>query len=369
MTIKWYYAKDDNRVGPVEDAEFRQIAESGGLEPFDRVWKKGMKQWKPAAAVPGVLTTETASPASFQEWYYAEGIEKRGPVSFERLEQLVAERQLGPSDWVWNDSLDEWKPVCEVAELSQAIGAARISATPNVRALDSDSLMKNFITPKRMSTGGLLAVGVIGIWVLASTIGGVDEPSLEVESRPETDGAGQSTTRSPQDSGFDPDDPVKSSEWFFAETKNIGNVTAIEKRQDKQAGYNASNTSSNLAMRSRPTRLLTDEQRYEALVSKIRPGMTTAQVAAVLGQPNDKKRQDLGDLNPTKRGQILEIWTWETKATIMLSFVNGTLQDGGTPGYDIRKGFKSKLPNNASPAEEAKLRDAARRLGITIREK
>lgn len=128
MTTKWYYAKDDNRVGPVEDAEFRQLAESGGLEPFDRVWKKGMKHWTPAAAVPGVLAAEPAFQASIQEWYYAEGTEKRGPVSFERLEQLVAERHLGPSDWVWNESLDEWKPVCEVAELSAHLDSARSEA-------------------------------------------------------------------------------------------------------------------------------------------------------------------------------------------------------------------------------------------------
>lgn len=92
--------------------------------------------------------------------------------------------------------------------------------------------------------------------------------------------------------------------------------------------------------------LMDTEQRFKALVGRIRPGMTTAQVAAVLGTPDETDEKDLGEFNPQKQGQILEIWKWtdseDEKKFIMLSFVDGKLRDGGTPGYDIRKGFKSK---------------------------
>ena len=92
--------------------------------------------------------------------------------------------------------------------------------------------------------------------------------------------------------------------------------------------------------------LMDMEQRYKALVKRIRPGMTTSQVEAILGSPDDAEEKDLGDFNPQKTGQTLEILTWkgeaETQSPIMLSFVNGRLQDGGTTGYDIRKGFKPK---------------------------
>lgn len=114
--------------------------------------------------------------------------------------------------------------------------------------------------------------------------------------------------------------------------------------------------------------LMDMEERYKALVNRIRPGMTKDQVEAILGTPDDTDEKDLSDFNPQKAGQILEIWTWrdieDEKKFIMLSFVNEKLQEGGTPGYDIRKGFKSKLPSNMNPDEKRKLKDAAKRLGI-----
>jgi hypothetical protein len=90
------------------------------------------------------------------------------------------------------------------------------------------------------------------------------------------------------------------------------------------------------------------EDQYKALVDRIKPGMAKAEVEAILGNPDQQEKQDLGKINPAKAGQTLEIWTWRDKADstsfIMLSFINGRLEEGGTPGYDIRKGFKAKLP-------------------------
>lgn len=89
------------------------------------------------------------------------------------------------------------------------------------------------------------------------------------------------------------------------------------------------------------------EQRYKALVNRIRPGMTREQVENILGPADEEKENDLGEFNPEKAGQILTILTWQgdedsNSPSIILSFVNEKLQDGGTPGYDIHKGFKSK---------------------------
>ena len=116
--------------------------------------------------------------------------------------------------------------------------------------------------------------------------------------------------------------------------------------------------------------LMDMEERYKALVNRIKPGMTKKQVEAILGTPDEEDEKDLGELNPAKAGQTLEIWTWrdieDSKNFIILSFVNGRLQDGGTPGYDIRKGFKSKLPSNLNPQEKAKLKGAAKKAGIEV---
>jgi hypothetical protein len=88
------------------------------------------------------------------------------------------------------------------------------------------------------------------------------------------------------------------------------------------------------------------QERYKALVNEVKPGMSKGQVEAILGTADESNEQDMGDLNPQKAGQILDICTWqgdtESQSSIILSFVNGRLQDGGTPGYDIRKGFLSR---------------------------
>lgn len=114
--------------------------------------------------------------------------------------------------------------------------------------------------------------------------------------------------------------------------------------------------------------LLDMEERYKALVNRVKPGMSKEQVEAILGMADESDERDMGELNPQKAGQILDICTWhgdtESQRSIILSFVNGRLQDGGPPGYDIRKGFSSQLPGNMTPQEKAIVRKAAKRLGI-----
>ena len=114
--------------------------------------------------------------------------------------------------------------------------------------------------------------------------------------------------------------------------------------------------------------LMDMEERFKALVFRVKPGMSKEQVEAIIGMADESDDKDMGDLNPQKAGQMLDICTWhgetESQSSIVLSFVNGRLQDGGTPGYDIRKGFSSKLPDNLSPSEKARLKEAAAKLGI-----
>ena len=114
--------------------------------------------------------------------------------------------------------------------------------------------------------------------------------------------------------------------------------------------------------------LMDMEERYKSLVNWVTPGMPKKQVELILGMADESDEKDMGELNPQKAGEILDICTWhgdtESQSPIILSFVNGRLQDGGTPGYDIRKGFSSKLPSNMTPEEKAKVRNAAKTLGI-----
>jgi len=114
------------------------------------------------------------------------------------------------------------------------------------------------------------------------------------------------------------------------------------------------------------------EEKYKALVYQVERGMTRKQVENVLGIPDEDKTNDLGKFNPQKAGQILTILTWKgdggAKPSIILSFVNDRLQDGGTPGFDNGKGFHGQLPPNMSAEEKAKLKDALNKTGFQVDE-
>lgn len=55
MSQDWYYAVNNQQLGPVSEAELRDLADRGKLGPRDLVWKDGMPQWAPAETVPGLL--------------------------------------------------------------------------------------------------------------------------------------------------------------------------------------------------------------------------------------------------------------------------------------------------------------------------
>lgn len=112
--------------------------------------------------------------------------------------------------------------------------------------------------------------------------------------------------------------------------------------------------------------------KYEGLVKRVRGGMRREQVEAILGIADEEDEKDLGQFNPQKSGQILTLLTWRgdggSKSSIVLSFVNDRLQDGGTPGYDINKGFHGELPSNLSGAEKAQLKGALQGVGFGVDE-
>jgi uncharacterized RDD family membrane protein YckC len=49
--MEWYFAEANQRLGPVEDAEFRSLRESGRITSQTLVWRNGMADWKPLSAL------------------------------------------------------------------------------------------------------------------------------------------------------------------------------------------------------------------------------------------------------------------------------------------------------------------------------
>ncbi|MEM6821215.1 MAG: DUF4339 domain-containing protein [Verrucomicrobiota bacterium] len=48
---EWYYAKNNQQMGPVEEAELKKLVSEGSIQPADLVWKEGMADWQPYSQV------------------------------------------------------------------------------------------------------------------------------------------------------------------------------------------------------------------------------------------------------------------------------------------------------------------------------
>jgi TM2 domain-containing membrane protein YozV len=76
MPQAWYYAKNNERLGPVPLAELRALIAKGGLQPSDLVWSEHLPGWvparkvrelfplQPADSVPGVRVPAARTPAA-----------------------------------------------------------------------------------------------------------------------------------------------------------------------------------------------------------------------------------------------------------------------------------------------------------------
>jgi uncharacterized RDD family membrane protein YckC len=51
----WYYARNDQRFGPVEEAELHRLAAAGQISPTDLVWRQDFPDWRRASEVDGLF--------------------------------------------------------------------------------------------------------------------------------------------------------------------------------------------------------------------------------------------------------------------------------------------------------------------------
>ena len=96
----WYLARGDQRYGPLADRELLLLAQRGGLQTDDLLWKPGFTSWKSVHAVCGVDTSHsipTPKSVSSQDAAYlpsgeassgqaeiAEAADVSGPITLER---------------------------------------------------------------------------------------------------------------------------------------------------------------------------------------------------------------------------------------------------------------------------------------------
>lgn len=112
MTNQWHYAKQGQRIGPVSEEYFKSLALSGEIQPTDMVWTEGMATWVPANKIQSLSFVSTYDNASHsttsEEWYYAKGDQKFGPVSSITIKNMATSGQLSPNDLVWKETMSQW---------------------------------------------------------------------------------------------------------------------------------------------------------------------------------------------------------------------------------------------------------------------
>ncbi len=62
MADQWYYARDDDKHGPVTAAQLKELAANGGLTPSDLVWRDGLSEWMPARRIHGLFPAQVGPP-------------------------------------------------------------------------------------------------------------------------------------------------------------------------------------------------------------------------------------------------------------------------------------------------------------------
>jgi hypothetical protein len=69
---KWFYARGEERFGPVTSQKLKALAAAGKLQPADLIWKEDMHDWSPASQLRGLFPPESATgdaaqPSSVEE--------------------------------------------------------------------------------------------------------------------------------------------------------------------------------------------------------------------------------------------------------------------------------------------------------------
>lgn len=60
--MEWYYRKGDQKSGPITPERLREMVETGDVKPDTLLWRPGMAGWVEASLVPGVFIPPESSP-------------------------------------------------------------------------------------------------------------------------------------------------------------------------------------------------------------------------------------------------------------------------------------------------------------------
>lgn len=95
--MPWYYANNNQRLGPVNDSEFARLAREKTIREDTLVWRHGMPDWKMYSEVESTLPPPEIRPPSSAEPLSAE---VRPVLSAENISATPAERLNYAGFWI-----------------------------------------------------------------------------------------------------------------------------------------------------------------------------------------------------------------------------------------------------------------------------
>ncbi len=114
MNEDWYYSSLGERFGPIARKDLEALVVAGNLKPTDLAWKVGWPDWQPLAIVDEIKNIFNNEQNVMVYWYYSKDGRQLGPIPWQHLKCLVICGNLLPSDLVWAEGMDHWRPAGEI---------------------------------------------------------------------------------------------------------------------------------------------------------------------------------------------------------------------------------------------------------------
>ena len=129
---KWYIRSRGRVAGPHSLAQLQSLRKRRQLNRSHEISTDG-ENWRPAGELEDLFPSkpqktqaqsqpepdlELESPSSDQQWHYAKGTQRFGPISSSELQRLVATGMLTADDLIWEEGTPSWVPAQEVPTLS-----------------------------------------------------------------------------------------------------------------------------------------------------------------------------------------------------------------------------------------------------------
>jgi hypothetical protein len=116
--LRWYIARNKEKVGPFAAGDLRQLAGYGLLKPSEYLWAEGAAKWVEAGSVPGLF------PAAGQKkyWLTVAG-QTRGPYFPDQIRAGLTTRHFNFETKARTEGGEQWLPLGQIDEFKNFVPA------------------------------------------------------------------------------------------------------------------------------------------------------------------------------------------------------------------------------------------------------